>query len=201
MTKNEFLAELRKNLSSLSSEDIESSLEYYAEMIDDRIEDGMDEESAVATFPTPEKAASDVLSEMPISKLVKARIKPKRTLRAWEIMLLVLGAPLWLSLILAAVAVVFAVYVSLWSVVVSFWAVGISIFASSLACLASSLALFFVAWNTGAGIFLFGAGVLLAGLGMFGVWGCKAITYAMCKLGKLILKGIKNCFIKKEAVK
>ncbi len=199
MTKNEFLADLKRRISVLPSDDVEASLEYYAEMIEEYMEEGLSEEEAVAAIGSVADIAAQAVEDIPVTKLVKEKIKPKRSLRAWEIVLLVLGAPLWLSLILAAVAVVFAVYVSLWSVVISFWAVEISIFASSFACLASSLALFFLAGNAGAGIFLLGSGVFLAGLGMFGAWGCKALTYAICKLGKLILKGIKNCLIKKEA--
>ena len=46
-------------------------------------------------------------------------MRPRRQLKAWEIVLLVLGSPLWLSLGLAAIAVIFAFYVVLWSVSVS----------------------------------------------------------------------------------
>ena len=48
MSKTEFLTELKKALEGLPEEDIEKSLEYYSEMIDDRIEDGLSEEEAVA---------------------------------------------------------------------------------------------------------------------------------------------------------
>lgn len=199
MTKKEFLKELKSRLALLPSDDVEASIEYYSEMIDERIEEGMDEESAVASLPTPEKAAADVISEMSISKLVKARIKPKRTLHTWEIVLIILGSPIWISLILAAVSVVFSVYISLWSVVASFWMVGISIFATALASLASGLALLIIAGNAGAGILFLGAAIFLTGIGIFGFWGCKALTVFMFKLSKLILKWIKNCFVKKEA--
>jgi uncharacterized membrane protein len=199
MNKKEFLKELENRLALLPSDDVEASLEYYSEMIDERIEEGMDEESAVASLPTPEKAAADVISEMSIPKLVKAKIKAKRTLRLWEIVLIILTLPIWLSLILAVVSVIFSVYISIWAVVVSFWAVGISIFAMALASLASGLALLIIAGNAGAGIVFFGAAIFFAGIGIFGFWVCKELTVFICKLSKLILKWIKNCFIKKEA--
>ena len=44
MNKQEFLAGLRKGLSGLPQEDIEERLLFYSEMIDDRIEEGMEEE-------------------------------------------------------------------------------------------------------------------------------------------------------------
>ena len=199
MNKKEFLKELKNRLASLPSDDVEASLEYYSEMIDERIEEGMDEERAVASLPTPEKAAADVISEMSIPKLVKAKIKAKRTLRLWEIVLIILTLPIWLSLILAVVSVIFSVYISIWAVVVSFWAVGIYIFAMALASLASGLTLLIIAGNAGAGIVFFGAAIFFTGIGIFGFWVCKELTVFICKLSKLILKWIKNCFIKKEA--
>ena len=47
MSKQEFLAQLRKGLSGLPKEDLEERLTFYSEMIDDRIDDGMAEEEAV----------------------------------------------------------------------------------------------------------------------------------------------------------
>ena len=40
MTKKEFLDELKKGLLGIPEEDINRSIEFYSEMIDDRIEDG-----------------------------------------------------------------------------------------------------------------------------------------------------------------
>ena len=50
-------------------------------------------------------------------------MRPKRQLQAWEIVLLALGSPVWLSLGLAALAVVLSLYVVVWSLDVSLWAV------------------------------------------------------------------------------
>ena len=48
MTKQEFLLNLRKGLLGLPPQDIEERLAFYNEMIEDRIEDGLSEEEAVA---------------------------------------------------------------------------------------------------------------------------------------------------------
>ncbi len=53
MNKREFLQKLENGLSGLPREDIEQRLSFYAEMIDDRIEDGFSEEEAVAGIGTP----------------------------------------------------------------------------------------------------------------------------------------------------
>ena len=48
MNKTEFLNELKDGLSGLPREDVEERLSFYGEMIDDRVEEGMTEEEAVA---------------------------------------------------------------------------------------------------------------------------------------------------------
>ncbi len=63
MTKREFLETIRKGISSLSEEDIGKSIRYYSEMIDDRIEDGIPEEEAVAAMGNPESVIAEILSE------------------------------------------------------------------------------------------------------------------------------------------
>ena len=50
MNKQEFLIELKQHLKGIAPEDISGSIEYYSEMIDDAVEDGMTEEEAVASL-------------------------------------------------------------------------------------------------------------------------------------------------------
>lgn len=65
MTKQEFLKALWTKLSELPKDDVEQSLDYYAEMIEDRIEGGLSEEEAVAAVGTVDEAAAKILSEVP----------------------------------------------------------------------------------------------------------------------------------------
>ena len=55
MTKTEFLEQLKNSLTGLSEEDIKKSVDYYEEMIDDRMEDGIAEEEAVGGLGTVEE--------------------------------------------------------------------------------------------------------------------------------------------------
>ena len=48
MNKAQFLCELEKLLYGLPQEDIKQSLDYYSEIIDDRIEDGLSEYDAIS---------------------------------------------------------------------------------------------------------------------------------------------------------
>lgn len=100
MSKQEFLDALRAKLEGL--EDIEASLEFYGEAIDDRMESGLTEQEAVAEIGSVEEVAAQILSEMPLPKLIKARATPKGKPSGWQIALIVLGSPVWLPLLLAA---------------------------------------------------------------------------------------------------
>ena len=50
MTKQAFAAALRNELSGLPREDIDRSIDFYCEMIDDRMEEGLTEEEAVSAI-------------------------------------------------------------------------------------------------------------------------------------------------------
>ena len=65
MNKQEFLAKLQELLCGLPDEDIQKSLDFYSEMIDDRIEDGLSEQEAVAVFDV-DKTAKTILADIPI---------------------------------------------------------------------------------------------------------------------------------------
>lgn len=72
MNKQAFLSALRKGLTGLPENDIEHSIEFYSEMIDDRIEEGMSEEEAAASIGNIDDIVSQILSETSLTKLVKA---------------------------------------------------------------------------------------------------------------------------------
>ncbi len=122
MTKTQFMAALGARLSRLPSEDVAKTLEYYGEMIDDRMEEGLSELEAVAAMGEMDEIVKNAIAEMPLVHLVVERIKPKRALRVFEIVLLVLGSPIWLSIAISLFAVFLSVYISLWAVLVSLYA-------------------------------------------------------------------------------
>ncbi len=116
MTKSEFLAALENGLAALPREDREKSLDYYSEMIDDRIEEGMSEQEAVEAVGSAEELAAGIVAEAvpPEAEAAQepaqtAEPEQRRGLGAWTIALLILGSPVWLPLLLAGAIVVAAV--------------------------------------------------------------------------------------------
>ena len=195
MTKSEFNALLRRRLHvCLPAEDVEKTLEYYNEMLDERMEAGADEAEAVAALGEIDRIVADTLTDTPMPRLIKHRVTSRPALRVWEIMLLILGSPVWLSLLAAVVAVVVSVYVVLWAVVVVFFAAVAALGAGALGGLAAAV----LAWIKGAvvpGFFFLGAALVCAGLtvGMFIF--SKLVAKGMLLLSKKLWLGIKLCFV------
>ena len=197
MTKQEFIMELRTGLSGLPQKDIEERLTFYSEMIEDRIEDGLSEEQAVLAVGTAKEIIAQTVAEIPLAKIAKERIKSNRRFKAWEIVLLALGSPIWLSLGIALVAVILSVYVSLWSVIISLWAAFVSLVASSFGGVMAGI-LFSIKDNLLTGIAVCGASIVCLGFSIFMFYGCKAASKGILILTKKIAILIKNRFIKKE---
>lgn len=199
MNKQEFLLNLRESLSGLPQDETEERLSFYSEMIDDRIEDGLSEEDAIIEIGSTEEIVSQIIADIPITKLVKERINRKRKIGAWEIVLLVLGAPIWISLLISLFAVILSLYVSLWSVIISLWAVFVSVIACAIGGIIAGI-IFAVFSRNLTGIAMIGAGIVCGGLAIFAFFGCRAASKGMLLLTKRIAIGIKNCFVKKGEV-
>ena len=133
MNKERFLIELASALAGLPEDDVEKSLEYYSEMIDDRIEEGLTEEAAVAAVGAIDEIRTQIIKDTPLPKLIKEKVKRKRSLNGLEITLLIVGFPIWFPLLAAAASVVFSVYVTLWSLIIVLFAVEISFAACAFA--------------------------------------------------------------------
>ena len=175
-------------------EDAEERLNFYSEMIDDRMEEGLTEEEAVAAAGDLDEIAAD----MPPVKIAKE--KSGRRLAVWEIVLLILGAPLWFSLGIAVVAVIFSLYISLWAVIVSLWAVDVVLVVCAVALGVAGI-VFAIDSNVLTGIAVIAAGIVLVGLSVFAFWGCLLATKGVLFLTKKAAVWVKNCFAKKKEVR
>ena len=197
MNKQEFLASLRSALAGLPQDDVEERLAFYSEMIDDRVEEGLTEAQAVEEIGSVREIAAQTLEEIPLTKLVKETITPKRTLRGWEIALLVLGFPLWFPLLIAAGAVVFSLYLVIWALVAALWAVDVSLFAGAAGSIAAAAAQAIHGALLPGAVVLSG-GLLCAGLAMFLLCACLAASKGAVRLTRALARGIKRMFIRKE---
>lgn len=197
MNKQEFLAQLRKGLCGLPQGDVEECLTFYSEMLDDKIEEGFSEEEAVSQAGPIDEIVEQAVGDTSLAKIAKERIKSKRHLKVWEIVLLALGSPVWLSLGIAAVSVILALYISLWAVIVSLWAVIVSL----AICAVAGVPICIVFAARGIivpGLVMLAAGIVCAALSILMFFGCREAARGILILTKRITMQIKNLFIGKE---
>jgi uncharacterized membrane protein len=196
MNKQEFFAELQKKLSGLPEGELEERFAFWSEMIDDRVEDGVPEAAAVAAVGTVEEIAAQVLSEVSLPRLIKNKLKPRRTLSGWEITLLILGFPLWFPLLIAAFSVLLSVYVAIWAVMIALYATDLALGCSALACVAACVAMLATGYGALA-LTSLGAACILAGLTIFMLLGCNLAAKGLIALSRLFGRGVKRVLIGK----
>ncbi|MBE6566108.1 MAG: DUF1700 domain-containing protein [Ruminococcaceae bacterium] len=185
MQKIEFLALLRQRIAILPPREIEQTVEYYSEMIDDYIESGYTSEEAVAKMGGVDNVAAQVLAgeQTPAYDAYVVQKRKKNGL-LW---LVILGFPLWFPLLItafclvltAAIALLTLAMVTPWSLVVSFGASAIALFAAAPAVL--------VGEGLAALALTVGAALILAAL-------CILSTMAALHLSRLGGKGIGAMF-------
>ena len=197
MTKLEFIFALKDELSELPPDEVDDRLVFYSEMIDDRIEEGFSEEDAVNDIGSIEEIVSQILADTPLLKIVKHKVKPKRKMKTWEIVLLAAGSPIWLSLGIAAFAVILSLYCVFWSVIASVWACFAALSGSALGGLAGGIVLICVG-KLYSGLATIGAGLVCGGLAILAFIGCLKATRGCAWLSKTVVLLIKKAFIRKE---
>lgn len=158
MTKTEYLKKLRHALRQVKAEERNKSLAYFGEVIDDRMEDGVSEQDALAELESVEAAAERIISEA----RAQGQIKPRRSL--WEIALIVLGFPLWFPLMLTIAVVVLTVYGLVWVIIAVLFIVSAALAVSGLAGVIGLFML--LSSNIAAAFAVLGLGLACAGLGV-----------------------------------
>lgn len=197
MTKLNFLFELREKLKGLPQNEIDERLNFYSEMIEDMVEEGFSEEEAVEKIGSVKDIGEQIISEIPLTKIAKERIKPKRKIKPWETTLIVVGSPIWISLLVAFFSVIFALFVSLWSVIISLWATFVSFAACGFAAIIVGIVFCFMQKGV-LGLAMIGVGLICLGFGILMFLASHYATKGTVLLTKKTVLGIKKCFIKRE---
>lgn len=183
MNKEQFLSEIKKRLKYLPQSDIAPSLDYYEEMIDDYIENGMTPDEAVAKMGTVDDAVDHILSELSAEDL-----KDRRPLRAKEIVILAFASPL----ILVFASVALALIISVWAVIVSLYAAVLSLAVSALAAIIAAVA-FTVLGKISEAVLSVGAFLALSGVAVLMLFAVNKLTVLFAKFNKFIFK--KTCLL------
>lgn len=194
MKKEQFIEELKNRLKGLPKADLEDRISFYEEAINDRIADGKTEEEAVRDIGTVDEVVNEIAKDTPLVKLVKEKVTPKRSLTALEVVLLILGFPLWFPLVLTAFILCLVGYLLIWIFVFVSYVVEIALAVASIGALIAMFA------SIGSGTFnlaALGASIMCAGGAILWVFVCIAVTKLTIELSKSIIGGIKKSIMKK----
>lgn len=210
MKKTDFLRELRKKLSNLSYNDQKNFIDYYSEIIDDRIEDGQSEEEAIKSIGAPSTIANQILMDMPITSLAMARVKKERS--GLKTALIIIGSPIWFSLLIAGFSIFISLFATLFSLlvvaialIVVLWACEVSFAAGGVGGVIASVLCLISEGNVPLSLLYIGSSLILISLSIVGYYisihGTKALIYlcgCFLKLYQPLFKLIRICLIGKE---
>ncbi|MDO5560267.1 MAG: DUF1700 domain-containing protein [Oscillospiraceae bacterium] len=199
MTKIEFIHEVRAALAGYPEDEVIKSLTFYTESIDDRIEDGMPEETAVSQLGNIGEIIQNIKLSMSIPVLAKARVKESKekssNKKIWVI-LAIAGFPLWLPLGLSFASVLLAIYICIWALVISLFACEIAFGVSAAVGLVYSF-IHMITISYQGGIMFVGASLFLAGLFVLLIKPVIRLSGALVKSTGGFIRWIKKLFISK----
>ena len=160
MNRQNFFIELNLLLKKMPAAERQQALNYYEEIIDDTIEDGFTEEEAVSRLGDINALAESIYAEHENS--LPVFIPARRRRSPLTAVLLVLGFPVWGSLLLAAFALFLSVIVLICVPPIVFAVLTLAFLAASLVAILGSFLLM------GSGIlqavFQLGIGIIFLGL-------------------------------------
>lgn len=160
MNKVQFNQELRKRLLVLPDLEIEKSLSYFNEMIDDRIEEGMSEEEAIANLGDIRFLAEKILEEEgnTVEQIGSSGATVSNTPKS-KSLLAIIGLPFWDLWTFIYSILCFSLWLFLWIFPISLIVSGLVTLCLSLFQLPNGLQA--VVLTAGVGLIAFGIGCLI----------------------------------------
>lgn len=201
MNKAEFLQTLDQRLKTLGESDRQRSVHYFSEIIEDRMEEGMSEEEAVADLESLDDIVEGILNEREEAESLAALSPKTRRFPLWlTILLLVLGSPVWIPLLLTVISVATTLYLCLWILSACLYLTAVSLILSGGG---GFFAVFSAAtvYGAPAAVFLTGASLLCLGGGILlffpATWFAKKVVtltkWCVLKLSEIFnAKGVKR---------
>lgn len=160
MNKIDFIEILADELTyKVKPSEIHRLINYYEEMIDDYMEEGLSEEEAVERLGDPVKLAREAAGIQEIEIEVPRRFNPL------VIFLLIIGFPLWGSLGFAGLMILLSFYIVLWCVPFTSGMFGLGMLLGGILCVVLTPftitgPFFYLLTQLGIGAVLFGIGLI-----------------------------------------
>ena len=192
MNKEEFFTLFRHELSGLPKDDLEERIAFYEEIINDKMDEGKTEEQAISELDSVQTIVNQIASETSLMKLVKEKYKFNRSLRGWEIAMLILGFPLWFPLLLTGIVLLLVFYILTWLISILAVAVEASLASGgvwSIVCFSGALV------DGNAELMLLGMGLCGIGAAVLFLFVCKHAFKFNFRISKGLFLGIKKSFM------
>lgn len=194
MNKKEFLEELKTKLKRVGSTDWEAVISDYEELIEDYIEDGFQFEEIVKKIGTPD----DVIKNLGIKEENGIIGEQSKSGKLFITLLLILGCPLWASLLAAFFLLVLSAYIIIWClpfILVMFAICGL---AGGLASIITS----FFCIQDGIHIFMLqlGIGFIFIGFGLLSTLWTISISSKFLEITKQLTERLKLIFRRKVTI-
>lgn len=196
MNKEEYLGQIRQRLAGLPQNDIEERLAFYDEKIDVHVKEGETEEEAIRAIGTVDEVVEKTLSEIPLSKLVRNKVRPEKQTQVWKIVLLICTFPIWLPLLIVFFVLIFVLFVILWSLLIAFYAASFALAVATLATVPVVVLYLGIGNIPGAGLFS-GLFLVMAGITLLFYTLCLGITKGAMAAMRGTIKGVKSMFVGK----
>ena len=169
MKKNEFTSTLRSRLGGLPASDIDKTIDYYSEIIDDKVEDGIDEEKAIEELGSIDDIVNNTIAETPLPRIVKEKLSRKHELQNWEILLIVLTSPIWFPFVLSLLGVLISIYATIFGIVIAILATLLGLMVAGISIFISGIIVSFTIHPLN-GWFFIGVSLILIGLGILSIY-------------------------------
>ncbi len=194
--KQEFLGELLSQLDALPVEEQDKAYAFYAEIIDDSIDDGLTEEEAVEKLGTMDEIIDRIVADTPQSTVNEERVSRKsRSTGVW--LLLILGFPLWFPLLISGAAVLLTLFICVWVTALVLW----SAFVSSGAVVIGGIIGLMMNPQMGVRLMWLGSAMVGAGIGILLYPICLWMTRQFIRVTRYLWNKGKNIMTKKGEVK
>lgn len=184
MNKQEYIKELKAALKGADKTEVSRTIEFYSEMIDDALEDGMSENEVISGLETPSAVAARIAGETVAEKR-------KQGHPALFIIAVVLASPIWLPIVVSVIAVILSVYISLWAVVGSLIVSAIGTAAGAVLGVITSV-MMYASSGMANSLFIFGTSLAAAGAAIYLMYLSCYIARQYVRLSAVCVSGIRK---------
>lgn len=181
MKKKEFIYRLKKEIKNLRPKEQQDIINYYSELIDDRIESGEYEEDIIASLGSIDLIVDEIMGERTfhyseseeVRKTNRSHKEKSRNSSLLKIILLIVLAPFWFAGLMIFISVIFGIAVGSFSITIS----GIYYFIGSIIHISKDLYV---------GIIQCGISLILLAIGLLLMkYGIKLVTFIFKKVNEL----------------